>query len=123
MVVTVIIAFKYDFVFRQSVLFVSFLDKKNKMYKKGNWEEKDMAIELTKKDIAELSAIVQQNVEAELQGDKLQRMQAFGKEDGTIDTNGVLAFALSEAKLYATMFTTQLLNAIYDAQHEPNDKE
>ena len=69
-----------------------------------------MAIELTKKDIAELSAIVQQNVEAELQGDKLQRMQAFGKEDGTIDTNGVLAFALSEAKLYATMFTTQLLN-------------
>ena len=57
-----------------------------------------MAIELTKKDIAELSAIVQQNVEAELQGDKLQRMQAFGKEDGTIDTNGVLAFALSEAK-------------------------
>ena len=34
-----------------------------------------MAIELTKKDIAELSAIVQQNVEAELQGDKLQRMQ------------------------------------------------
>ena len=50
-------------------------------------------------------------------------MQAFGKKDGTIDTNGVLAFALSEAKLYATMFTTQLLNAIYDAQHEPNDKE
>ena len=50
-------------------------------------------------------------------------MQAFGKEDGTIDTNGVLAFELSEAKLYATMFTTQLLNAIYDAQHEPNDKE
>ena len=39
-----------------------------------------MAIELTKKDIAELSAIVQQNVEAELQGDKLQRMQAFGKD-------------------------------------------
>ena len=82
-----------------------------------------MAIELTKKDISELSAIVQQNVEAELQGDKLQRMQAFGKEDGNIDTNGVLAFALSEAKLYATMFTTQLLNAIYDAQHEQNDKE
>ena len=25
-------------------------------------------------------------------------MQAFGKEDGTIDTNGVLAFALSEAE-------------------------
>ena len=39
-----------------------------------------MAIELTKKDIAELSAIVQQNVEAELQGDKLQRMQAFGRK-------------------------------------------
>ncbi len=35
MVVTVIIAFKYDFVFRQSVLFVSFLDIKNKMYKKS----------------------------------------------------------------------------------------
>ena len=35
MVVTVIIAFKYDFVFRQSVIFVSFLDKKNKMYKKS----------------------------------------------------------------------------------------
>lgn len=35
MVVTVIIAFKYDFVFRQSFIFVSFLDKKNKMYKKG----------------------------------------------------------------------------------------
>lgn len=82
-----------------------------------------MAIELTKKDIAEISTIVQQNVEAELQGDKLKRMQAFGKEDGTIDTNGILAFALSEAKLYSTMFTTQLLNAIYDAQHGPNDKE
>ena len=50
-----------------------------------------MAMELTKKEIAELSAIVQQNVEAELQGDKLKRMQSFGKEDGTIDTNGVLA--------------------------------
>ena len=82
-----------------------------------------MAIELTKKDLSEISAIVQQNVEAELQGDKLQRMQAFGKEDGTIDTNGVLAFALAEAKLYATKFTTELLNAIYDAQHgEENNK-
>ncbi len=82
-----------------------------------------MATELTKKDLAELSAIVQQNVEAELQGDKLKRMQAFGKEDGTIDTNGVLAFALAEAKLYATMFTTQLLNAIYDAQHGQNEEK
>ena len=50
-------------------------------------------------------------------------MQSFGKEDGTIDTNGVLAFALSEAKLYATMFTTQLLNAIYDAQHGSEEKK
>ena len=82
-----------------------------------------MAMELTKKEIAELSAIVQQNVEAELQGDKLKRMQSFGKEDGTIDTNGVLAFALAEAKLYATMFTTQLLNAIYDAQHGSEEKK
>lgn len=82
-----------------------------------------MAIELTKKDIAEISAIVQQNVEAELQGDKLKRMQAFGKEDGTIDTNGILAFALAESKLYATMFTTQILNAIYDAQHDKPEKE
>lgn len=81
-----------------------------------------MAIELTKKDLAEISAIVQQNVEAQLQGDKLQRMQAFGKENGTIDTNGILAFALAEAKLYATMFTTQLLNAIYDAQHDEPEK-
>lgn len=82
-----------------------------------------MAIELTKKDLAEMSAIVQQNVEAELQGNKVQRMQAFGKENGTIDTNGILAFALAESKLYATMFTTQLLNAIYDAQHdEPENK-
>ena len=80
-----------------------------------------MAIELTKQDLATLSATVQQNVEAELQGDKLTRMQSFGKEDGTIDTNGILAFALAEAKLYSTMFTTQLLNAIYDAQHTQND--
>lgn len=77
-----------------------------------------MAMELTKKELAEISTIVQQNVEAELQGDKLQRMQSFGKEDGTIDTNGILAFALAEAKLYATMFTTEMLNAIYDAQHD-----
>ncbi len=82
-----------------------------------------MAIELTKKDIAEISAIVQQNVEAELQGNKLKRMQAFGKEDGTIDTNGILAFALAESKLYATMFTTQILNAIYDAQHNRPEKK
>lgn len=80
-------------------------------------------MEVTKKELAEFSAVVQQNVEAELQGDKLKRMQAFGKEDGTIDTNGILAFALAEAKLYATMFTTQMLNAIYDAQHDEPENQ
>ena len=45
-----------------------------------------MAIELTKKDIAELSAIVQQNVEAELQGDKLQRMLSEKKTAPLIQT-------------------------------------
>ena len=71
--------------------------------------------------VVQLVKETQERIEAQLQKEKMQRMQAFAKEDQTIDTNGVLAFALSEAKLFTTLFVSDLLMTI--AEYDELDKK
>ena len=71
--------------------------------------------------VVQLVKETQERIEAQLQKEKMQRMQAFAKEDQTIDTNGVLAFALSEAKLFTTLFGSDLLMTI--AEYDELDKK
>ncbi len=71
--------------------------------------------------IAQLSGEIQQKIEAQLEEGKMKRMQAFANEEQKIDTNGILAFALSEAKLFTALYTTEFLLTL--AEYEEMDKK
>lgn len=71
--------------------------------------------------IAQLSGEIQQKIEAQLEPEKMKRMQAFANEEQKIDTNGILAFALSEAKLFTALYTTEFLLTL--AEYEEMDKK
>ncbi|MCI9576459.1 MAG: hypothetical protein HFJ84_07335 [Clostridiales bacterium] len=71
--------------------------------------------------IAQLSGEIQQKIEAQLEEGKMKRMQAFADEEQKIDTNGVLAFALSEAKLFTALYTTEFLLTL--AEYEEMDQK
>ena len=66
--------------------------------------------------IAQLSREIQQRVETQMEAGKLQRMQAFADEEQKMDTNRVLAFVLSESKLFTTLYTTDFLLTLAEYQ-------
>ncbi len=74
-----------------------------------------------KKMIAQLSSEIQERINTQMETGKLERMQKYAKEDNTIDTTGLLAFSLAEAKLFATLYTTDFLMTL--AEYEEMDQK
>lgn len=71
--------------------------------------------------VAQLSGEIQERISLQMETGKMERMQKFAKEDQTIDSTGLLAFALSEAKLFATLYTTDFLMTL--AEYEEMDQK
>ena len=71
--------------------------------------------------VAQLSSEIQERINMQMETGKMERMQKFAKEDQTIDTTGLLAFSLAEAKLYTTLFTTDFLMTL--AEYEEMDEK
>lgn len=69
--------------------------------------------------IPQLSAEIQERVSLKMETCKMQRMEKFAT-DGKIDATNLMAFVLSEAKLYTTLFTTELMVAMaeYEAMEQ-----
>ena len=71
--------------------------------------------------IAQLSNEIQERISLQMETGKMERMQKYAKEDKTIDTTGLLAFSLAEAKLFATLYTTDFLMTL--AEYEEMDEK
>ncbi len=75
---------------------------------------------LNKELIAQLSHEIQERTTVQMETGKKERMQKYAV-DGKIDSTGLMAFVLSEAKLYASMFTTDMLLTL--AEYEEMDEK
>lgn len=74
-----------------------------------------------KKLVAQLSSEIQERINVQMETGKMERMKKYAKEDNTIDTTSLLAFSLAEAKLFATLYTTDFLMTL--AEYEEMDKK
>ena len=70
--------------------------------------------------IAQLSSEIQERINLQMETGKMDRMQKFAT-DGKIDSANLMAFALSEAKLYTTLYTTDFLMTL--AEYEEMDQK
>jgi hypothetical protein len=70
--------------------------------------------------VAQLSGEIQQRISAQMETDKMERMQKFATDD-KIDSTGLMAFVLSEAKLFTTLYTTDFLMTL--AEYEEMDQK
>lgn len=74
-----------------------------------------------KKMIAQLSSEIQERINVQMETGKMDRMQKYAKEDNTIDATNLIAFSLAEAKLFATLYTTDFLMTL--AEYEEMDQK
>lgn len=75
---------------------------------------------IDKEMIAQLSGEIQERISTEMDASKMQRMQKFAT-DGKIDATNLMAFVLSEAKLFTQLYTTDFLMTI--AEYEEMQKK
>lgn len=71
--------------------------------------------------VAQLSNEIQERITQQMEVGKMERMQKYAKPDQTIDTTGLMAFSLAEAKLFATLYTTDFLMTL--AEYEEMDQK
>lgn len=64
--------------------------------------------------IDDLSREIRMKVEEMMQEGKEKRMEGFSDEEGNVDPFRLLAFALTEAKLYTTLYTTEFYKTLAD---------